>query len=137
MEQPCNQNIKPANSEDSCTEKPSDQKNQSKTSSTSPNSKQKEKENAERLTRPGTLTKEEGMVMAKQRLLDLNFVLSPSQPDTLGEIDFQSLFIFFVMCNLCNKKFFLFNQRIFYQHKQDTMPLHIYQFTVHFSLFTF
>ena len=44
------QNIKPANPEDSCTEKPSDQKNQSKkSSSTSPNSKQKEKQNAERL----------------------------------------------------------------------------------------
>ena len=103
------QNIKPANQTDGLPEKPSDQENQSqKSSSISPNSKQKEKENAERLTRPGTLTKEEGMVMAKKRLLELNFVLSPSQPDTLGEINFQSLFYFFVMCNLHNKKVFPF-----------------------------
>ena len=52
---------------------------------TNKDSKQAEKENAQRLSRPGTLSKEQGMEAAKKRLSDLNFVLSPTQPDTLGE----------------------------------------------------
>ena len=70
------------------SEESSDKNNQSKKDQSSPisaNSKKKRKENAERINRPGTLTKEAGMVVAKKRLSDLNFILSPSQPDTLGE----------------------------------------------------
>ena len=48
-------------------------------------SNKKNQKKSERLNRPGSLTKEAGMVVAKKRLEELNFILSPSQPDTLGE----------------------------------------------------